>query len=87
MPPSQVFDDLNLLHLLFPDELCELNREMYLDSRPQVVVLSSFWSEELKQFMDKICNPVLLVTCAIEAAIRTEVNLVSYNSDGVAVKK
>lgn len=50
---------------------------MYLDSRPQVVVLSSFWSEELEQFLDKISNPVVLVTCAMEAAIRSKVNLVS----------
>lgn len=73
-----MLDDFNLLHKLFPDELRKVTQEMCLYSKPQMVVLSSSWSEELVQFINKISDPALIVTCAIEAAIRAKVYLVSW---------
>lgn len=74
----QVYDDMMLLHQLFPDELSKLIQGMHLNSKPQVIVLSPFWFEELAQFINLILNPVLIITCAIEAAMRAKVDLVSY---------
>jgi hypothetical protein len=67
---------VNLLHQVYPDEI-DVLFEVISKSRPQVVVLSSFWSEVVVQFMHKVLNPVLLITCGIEAFVRAGINLAS----------
>lgn len=85
---AQVFDDFNLLHKIFPNAFCDVIREMSLYSKPQVIVLSSFCSEELALFMKEISDPVVIITCAIEATIRANVYLVSFkNCFGVKINE
>lgn len=71
-----MFDDFSLLQKLFRDDLQVFIQEVHMFSKPQVVALSSFWSEELMAFFNQLSDPVCIITCAIEAAIRSRINLV-----------
>ena len=60
--------------------LYSLIKMLDLHSKPQVVTLCSFWSEEVKAFCNIVSHHVYIITCAIEAAIKSKINLVSsYN--------
>ena len=72
-----------LLQQAFPEEMHLLFEEMCLNSRPQIIALSSFWSKEVMQLKRKVSDSVLLMTCGIEAAISAEVNLVSVVAKNV----
>ena len=50
--------------------------------RPQIIILSSIWCTNIAKFVDEVTiNSACIITCAIEAAVKSLIHLVSYFSN------
>lgn len=49
-----------------------------MHSRPQIVSLASYWSKEIAQFMNMLSDPVCIITCAVEAVIKSQIEWVCF---------
>ncbi len=67
-----------MLLQVFRDEVKELVQIMSSDFKPQIVVAASYWSNEISSFIDSLYDPVLIMTCYIEVAIKSHMNLVKF---------
>lgn len=52
--------------------------ELAIYTKPQIVAACSFWSDQVLHFANELIDPVCIITSAIEAVIKSEVQLVGF---------
>jgi len=72
-----VFDDYNLIFDNFFEEWNDLSRILKLQ-KYQVVAAGRTWSESAAKVKSMLFDPVVIISCSIEVAIKYNMSLVSF---------
>ena len=74
-----MLDDYNILCDLFSDEWNQLTQLLEI-GKYQLVATGMIWSDNLAILLNVLMDPVIIISCPIEASIKHKVQLVSGTS-------